>query len=401
MNTVRIRPRLSLEQLEDRANPAPMVFIVSDPTGWDDGTKHTLPWAVKQANLNPGADTISVAVSVAAGGGPGLRITEAVGIIGGVPLPNGGIGPSTISGVKGHAVFTFDGPDPTAHSTIGLIRFENNNSKAQSTAPDPDSDGLGGAIRVMRGAVEVVDSEFINNKATHGGAVLVEPSATIEIRNSTALNNQAEQGGLIHSTCANVEVVDTVATSNKALLGHGGAIWAHSGTLAVYGGTFQYNNAANIGGAIYAEFVSDVNLQGVWFKLNSADDAGGALAFENSGAHLDNVWLNSNTTSEQGGAIYASNVLTARRTLYIANSWFGANEALDENSQGGGLYLKNMDAVIDSTFFSSNRASQGQAIFIDPTSNLALFDCDFFDNTVKNNGGWVFWDTDTTGLIFE
>jgi predicted outer membrane repeat protein len=186
MSSPTVRPFIpSLFQLERRDTPE--IYPVYQ-LAWNATVENSLPWAVAQANANPGYDEIHIVVSPPPppGGPPQpptldnptfgstatLEITEEV-FIRGSTLATQTV---TITGVRPFR-FTHTAPktgifgqELPHESMVGGIIFDN------CTAD------MGGAIRIDTDNLTAVSCQFLENKATqHGGAIYVGPNATLTV----------------------------------------------------------------------------------------------------------------------------------------------------------------------------------------------------------------------------
>ena len=95
--------------------------------------------------------------------------------------------------------------------------------------------GKGGAIRVQRGAVDILNSRFINNTARLlGGSVFVDMDGTLSVRNSyfenSVYHQHSLQGDVLYSDGAvvvnNVELIINKALNSLSVLRHSGDHWS-------------------------------------------------------------------------------------------------------------------------------------------------------------------------------
>ncbi|TCT01451.1 putative outer membrane repeat protein [Pseudofulvimonas gallinarii] len=160
------------------------------------------------------------------------------------------------------------------------VEFINNGDRALTAE--------GGAI--FHGAMDplrIIDSRFVGNAATSGGAVFVS-SGDVWIRGSMLQGNQADEGGAIFSQSFSIRLFDNAFLGNHAL--RGGAIKTLGARIS--GTRFEGNTADERGGAISMEggFV-DLFLVNSLLIGNQAPD-GAAMVATGAMSHLHNVTIN-------------------------------------------------------------------------------------------------------------
>jgi predicted outer membrane repeat protein len=112
------------------------------------------------------------------------------------------------------------------------------------------STGYGGAIlNYENSAVDIVDSTFNGNGATHGGAVFTW-GATASIAGSTFKDNSASYGGAIRNQNKNAITLSNNTFSGNSASANGGAIYS-SKPITSAGDIITENTADNIGGGVY------------------------------------------------------------------------------------------------------------------------------------------------------
>lgn len=271
------------------------------------------------------------------------------------------------------------------------------------------TDSAGGAIALLVGTLNLIDTDFTSNKAAYGGAIyeyLKSPSSIYKVKlnvtngnfeSNTALAagaigifNEAEINGTVfkknESTSTETgdgggalflgsESKTTINSAkfyeNKAAL-NGGAIALRdiaknnsAAVLDITGSTFEANEAAQNGGAIYNTFYNSatdelkgyVAVTGNTFNGNKAGVSGGAIyneAADSTGA-LSSIYLASNeftgnTAATHGGAIYNNGNLA-----FGSGNTFSLNEAV----AGGAIYNNSTEKVTITGTFSANKASGG------------------------------------------
>ena len=156
-------------------------------------------------------------------------------------------------------------------------------------------------------------TNFINNSAAYGGAIVAECSTSLSLTGtSNFINNSAAvNGGAIfagHSTSLSLTGASNFI-NNSAV--HGGAILARDNTSLSFTGTTNFiNNSAGyeFGGAICAGYNTSLSFTGTSNFINNSAGVGGGIFLVNS-----TFSISSNTTvywesnhAQLGGAIFAS-----------------------------------------------------------------------------------------------
>lgn len=176
-----------------------------------------------------------------------------------------------------------------------------------------------GALSQKYGSLTISGSSFQNNStetssSAHGGAVLVVTSSSddVSITNTTFEGNSSfSSGGAIYidgtdeTSITLSSFVDNEASSAASYDHFGGGVFVNNASTIVLNNTLfcgnvvtQYISNSNpptvkaaVGGAFYAQNVSDATVNNVVFQENSSEDNGGAIAFD----AVDAVYLYNNT----------------------------------------------------------------------------------------------------------
>ncbi|MBQ9813439.1 MAG: fibronectin type III domain-containing protein, partial [Thermoguttaceae bacterium] len=174
--------------------------------------------------------------------------------------------------------------------------------------------------------------------AARGGALYVSTNADVELNNVDFLNNVVESANREHQH----------NSGGGSKYAYGGAIY-NDGTLTVYGGTFDGNDASTFGGAIFnaatltlnnASFVSNTASGTLSYRGELFHGKGGALyGDEGSITTINGGSFKQNTAYGSGGAIEVSNAtLTITGTAPEVGKQFSDNPVLFEgnSAQGAG-----------------------------------------------------------------
>jgi hypothetical protein len=144
----------------------------------------------------------------------------------------------------------------------GAINLNNSSStisdtifKYNSTYSYGDSDGTGGAIRMIKSTLTIMNSVFSQHISGDGGAIYSnaagEDTSTLKIINSAfSVNKMIDRGGAIYLNKTNTDIVNSVFYKNyfgyTATGTYGGAIYrANNGSLTVTNSIFKANTSGN------------------------------------------------------------------------------------------------------------------------------------------------------------
>jgi predicted outer membrane repeat protein len=231
---------------------------------------------------------------------------------------------------------------------LNAVTFHNN----QTT-------GEGGAVALLNGAgpVNIVDSNFIGNSASAGGALRIGSGSVV---------SQAVFGEYF---------------TNTATTGAGGAI-LNDGTL-LFGGNAQFyaNQAQTSGGAI--ENSAGASLKPL-FSSNSSGDVCANLLIPKSP-----LFVRNGVVSGNGGAIHNAG------NLRLIGGEFLGNTAL----QGGALFSSS-DVALSFALFDGNAATSGGGVYVSGT--LQLTGTDFISNSAATGAGVFVQGAATSfGTVFQ
>jgi CSLREA domain-containing protein len=340
-------------------------IVVTTLTDEDDGTPDpslgngtSLREAINFANANPGADTITFAVTgtiqlnsqlpvvsddltIAGPGAAKLKIdgqgqnrlmwvgTGAMVGISGLTLTNGHVG----AGLGGGGIVNY--------GTLGMRDDVLTNNYA----------GFGGGGAFNRGDLTITNCSFANDSVSgDGGGIYSETS--LKVIDSTLSGNLAGAGGAIYNNGGTATVDRTKATDNYA--NYGGCI-QNKGMMTVTNSTFS-DNGAVFGGAL--RNFGTVSLTNSTISGNSAQDAGGLLNFggdlNSGGATLNDCALYGNSGVDRAGGVDNAGVLT------VTDCTFSGNAA--SAGPGGGIYNSGTAGLLNSTVYG-NLALSGAGIY--------------------------------------
>ena len=225
-----------------------------------------------------------------------------------------------------------------------------------------------GAIYISSTPTVTIDGNtvFKNNvSGTSGGAIWATGTPTVTISGATFENNKAEknEAGAILFKGGSWTINGTTFKNNTAT-SNGGAIYAHTGSLALSKCEFNSNStsATNVGGgAIYVTTNSVLSVDASKFISNSAPNKnGGAINIAGSaaGLHKINNTHFSGNGAQEGGAVYVA----AGCTLYVNGSSFSGNVPTKDNT--GGVLKSSATTFVNNCSFCDNATGAWQADLI-------------------------------------
>lgn len=374
------------ELLEARIAPA--TFIVTNLA--DDGSDGTLRKEIADANAAPGADTITFAPALFAGGVPGI-----VTLAGAVEIPitdtliikGPGVDLLTVSGGGASRIFKIDDGDNAAlhPATISGLSLSSGNAA-----------DFGGAI-FSRESLALKNVVLRGNYAgVNGGAVFVITAGKISVTGSSIVHNRAGQdaGGLYLKSLTGVSLVKTTISNNVA--SNRGGLYAgaaNANAILLIDKCVIANNTAtaSAAGGLQLNSVGQgkILLQNTLVTGNTAAVVGGGL-FVNDGKLTISKTTFSNNTAGRGGAIADDQAAS----VSVSGSRFLGNRADDAAGSGGGaLYLEGAGIVkIAGTLFSGNSsATNGGAVSVQGGAlTLSIAGSSFLHNTAKGGGAMAF-----------
>lgn len=186
------------------------------------------------------------------------------------------------------------------------------------------------------------------------GSILISGNAQYTIENCTFINNKGHQGA---------------------------AITNYAGTtLNIKDSLFKFNNATDLGGAIYTDGV--LNMENCKVISNSAGNSGGAI-FAKKEVTIIGSELSKNHANDRGGALKSEGKVNLVKDII--------NDNVAENAGGGVFTTDNID-VMNSTCsnnkaYASGGALLGDIITIKDTGSTRS---KFINNSVRYDGGALY-----------
>jgi hypothetical protein len=322
-------------------------------TNLADGGNGSLRAAVLAANASPGADTVRFQTGLAGT----IQLASEIRIADSLVLEGPGAEVLAIAGTPTSRIFRLERASGARSTTTlsgltlregrasdgGAIFGEDENLVVHDAVlRDNASTSRGGAIRLQRGDLTLIDVEFAGNRAGPGnnatGGALYFSIGTLRMKRALVRGNAAEHGGGIYlGTPAPQAVIEDSAFVDNTSRYAGGAISAGTTmpTLQIARSSFIGNSAVEPMGAaiIFGGSTSPGSSPGViensTFSGNftTHTNGRGILAVTSGILHLRNSTLAHNRTASAGGAAAA---------------------------EGGAVWVGNATLTIDSTLFSHN-----------------------------------------------
>jgi hypothetical protein len=237
-----------------------------------------------------------------------------------------------------------------AHITVTSSTF------AGLYANDTTLSADGGAIATTGASVlSVTDSSFTSCHATdQAGAIDIKAGGAATLTRCTFDQDLApgQGGGAVRVINGALNVVDSTFTRNSNTAvgtgNGGGAILSTDSVLAISGSVFDANTAANAGGAVrVAGAGGNATITATRFHANTAAIAGGAMSVSYSALGsqafvLRNSVLDANTTTADpsaAGGIYAQFVGTITLTDNVFTNNVSKNASANFQYAGGALMV--------------------------------------------------------------
>jgi CSLREA domain-containing protein len=355
------------------------VTTTADEVNPSDGLL-SLREAVIAANMNPGADTITLGAGfyllTIPGTGETQSATGDLNILDDVTITGAGAGVTIIDGGKLDRVFDILGPR--------TVNFQG------VTIQDGLTAGSGGGIFVENAGATVTVQNCIvqgNTVAVNGGGIAVaDPTSTLTLNSSAVSGNFAAgvrsggtltngEGGGVFSL-GTVTITNSSGVNNNVAGGSGGGIHAEGATLTVQSSLVNGNISGDQGGGI--------------FYQNTSGSATGTLSLSGDTFTGDKSSLNGGAVCDTAGTSdFAGRQASPSTALTIDQCSFLDDTAGDS---GGGVYLTGnftvaATAMVASTTFDHDFGSQGGGMFLDQVTSLTIDQCTFTDNKSSYDGG--------------
>jgi hypothetical protein len=254
-------PRVPMvDEYPSAASLPPDAIVVASPL--DDGGEGTLRWAVDQANIRHGEDTIvfdpavfNAPTTIALSQGPLVLLDPARTTIVGSPA---GV---TLSGANQARVVVVGGGENDEPASVRLVDLTIAHGRSANQGFETEQQGLGGGILSWpKSTLELVGCTLRDNQA-HDGAGVFNLNGTLTIINCTFTRNRAVSegggvrtyGGGARTTVIHCTLVDNTGEGAGGIFTHGGA------RTEVYNSLFVRNSVTGLGNGI-SETVGAFNL---------------------------------------------------------------------------------------------------------------------------------------------
>ena len=286
----------------------------------------------------------------------------------------------------------------------GVIFVNNDVTVTNSKFIDNQANACGGSIRINGGYLSVENSVFKNNRATqHGGAIYSLTESTI--KNTSFENNLAQDfydcgGGAIYTANAETDIIDSEFINNRAE-NYGGAIYS-DGDLTITNTSFKRNNAYK--GGVIKQHKKNLSINSSSFDenyVNWGDGTGAAaviFADADEGDDVSFTLNNSNFTNNYGepgiraGAIFIERINTTVNNSIFNNNTATSNYDSDNEykySDGGSIYASITNLTVNNTNFTNHEGTvNGAGIYL-YGSNLTV-DNSKFENISSTYGGAIY-----------
>ena len=234
-------------------------------------------------------------------------------------------------------------------------------------------DFLGKEITVS-GSTGLPEDTVLDGSSFSGAVVSFTSGETINsiLSGFTVRNGSAFQGAGVLIKNASPILIDCLIKDNQTS-GSGGGLFAESGVVTLENVTVSNNNSSDAGGGAYFKFCEG-SFTDCIFRNNSATN-GGAIYFKDSTGDflMSNSQLMINTANSDGGCIF-----NKATNLIIQDCSFSRNMA----NKGGALFsYAGGNATISNSLFSNNGASMtGGAAEVRSASVVSFVQCTFDAN---------------------
>jgi len=248
------------------------------------------------------------------------------------------------------------------------------------------------SVSVLRGQLNISNSQFNNGQFTSGAPVLINNSDA-RVENTVFQNNQGSGGsGAISAINSKAVITNNTFNGNSSASTGSGAVFLDRGIYSLSGNDFTSNSSARSGGAISSN--AAMYIENNTFKANVSGRFGGAI--EVSGTNrviVTDSFFDANNAAEDCGALFiqrpnTSELLSVENSVFrnnvagdvggaicfdnnveISHSEFSAN--VSRSSGGAAFSFGSGSSIVNSTI-SGNLAVAGSAIYHKTTDNVSL-----------------------------
>ena len=250
--------------------------------------------------------------------------------------------------------------------------------------------------------VVILNCEFDNNSAAHGGVVTMFNCCSININLSNFHNNRATDsekfpgsGGVLELYKQSTATIERSRFRSNSASSEGGVAYVEYSVLTVHSSEFWHNRAIQFGGVISVTY-GNVTLDRSQFNENSAFQGGVVSAYMKCSVIIhDGVFDSNEAKSYKAPSMTTGGVVSMAQTgkLNITRSLFKRNTA----TRGGVLSVSLMvKLTIDNSSFTENHAIQCGVIEAYQCDVTFYGICNLTDNTAVENGGAICATSDST-----
>ena len=236
-----------------------------------------------------------------------------------------------------------------------------------------------------------------SNSARVGGALIVT-SSIVNVKRSHFESNTAKMGGAIYLELGSIINISNCTFINNSATGcsddhcHGGALFIDSGcTVTAHNSTFMNNTAGYGGGAIalfQGAFLDTHNV----LSSNIAGSLGGAIFAYSRSRITINKGCYSKNRCTYGGAIY----LHSYGSITVGNSSFNNNEA--KYFSGVMHAVDNSSIIVGNSSFDNNKAGEGGGVISVRLDSCIHVGNSSFDNNVAGCEGGVIYAINSSSI---
>jgi hypothetical protein len=280
----------------------------------------SLRWAITQANLSLGADTIVLSAgtyAITLGGGDDANLVGDFDINGDVTIVGDGAGNTIVDGNALDRVFDVIGGNVTV---------------TDLTVTGGAGASKGGGFNVAAGASLTLNEVVVSgNEAANGGGIFNVGTLVmtdVHLAGNTGSGVNSTGGGLENDASATLRRV--TVSGNTA--DEGAGIYTKNGTLTLDNSTVSGNTAATAGGGIYTKAAGNL-ITNSTIAFNSAPTGGGLFSMSAGMFTLKNTILAENT----GGSSNTSQVSQGYNLDTDSGNTAALNQATDLHPASAGL----------------------------------------------------------------
>ena len=290
--------------------------------------------------------------------------------------------------------------------------------------------GNGGAITTTSHNSVWTNVTVINSRSNNNGGSINIEAANIKVTlNNITINNSnsTQNGAAIYSKEASV-TMNNLTISNTRIISNnndGGAI-AITGTdsnrqvIVINNANITNSFATLYGGAIYGNYLKELNLTNVCINESSVDGDGGAIYLENTVVNVtaNNVNITNSLARGNGGAIYLKSTsnnftnltiftVTAQNGagIYVISSSNIFNNASISNAtasvNGGGIYVTASNNAFNKLNITNSTAVLGGAIYMGSVENINITNSSITNNNASSKAGAIYLNNVLSTNVFN